>query len=187
MHHGTIMFDSDLDVMHRALAAPKDKIDSGGTSLKKSMVTNIRPYLQNDISISEFIDYLRQSIAAENNMREYKLTAKDVQAVSMLRTSVYDTREWNFGRSQSNRVSKERRVDGCGTVQVCMDITGGLIRDAGFFGDFFGSADVREIAELLIGKKPEEAELREALANVDIGRYFYKMDIDDFIALILDI
>ena len=184
MHHGTIMFDSDLGVMRRALAGPKDMVDSKGVKSTKSMVTNVRPYLQQDMNISEFIDALRGYLFTMNKMEAYELNGDDIKGVMELKSAVYDTWEWNYGHSPEYSVVKERRVDGCGKIQIYMDVAGGRIRDVAFYGDYFGDGDARDLRMLMIGGRPEEDDLRIALGGVDIGRYFFKMDIDTFISII---
>ena len=52
MHHGTLLFDSDLSVVGEALRVDPQKISAKGIHSVRSRVTNIRPYLREDIPIS---------------------------------------------------------------------------------------------------------------------------------------
>ena len=185
MHHGTIMFDSDLDVMRRALAAPKDKIDSKGTKSVRSMVTNIKPHTAGDITVAGFFCALREFMFAEYKLEAYELTAGDLLGVCELQSAVYDTWEWNYGYSPECSIIKERRVEGCGVLQVHMDVENGLIREIAFYGDYFGNGDTAELRNRLLGKRLEEQDLREALSGVDIGGFFFRMDMDTFISVVL--
>lgn len=54
LHHGTILFNSDLDVVGQALNVQADKLQSKGVKSVRSRVTNIYPYMPNPISIEEF-------------------------------------------------------------------------------------------------------------------------------------
>ena len=185
MHHGTIMFDTNLDVMRQALAAPKDKITSAGTKSVQSMVTNIKDHISADTKAAEFLDALRGYMFKEYDLRGYELSPEDMRRVVDLQNSVYDTWEWNYGHSPAYSIVKERRVEGFGELQIHMDAQGGVIREVAFYGDFFGSGDIRELAILVKGKKAEEGELRKALFGADIGKYFFRMDLDTFISIIL--
>ena len=60
MHHGTLMFHSDLEVVSQALAVSKDKIESKGLKSVRSRVTNIKPYVQEDITTADFFRILRE-------------------------------------------------------------------------------------------------------------------------------
>ena len=50
MHHGTIMFDSNLDMVERSLKVPEDKFLSKGFKSVRSRVTNVKPHLSQSIS-----------------------------------------------------------------------------------------------------------------------------------------
>ncbi len=185
MHHGTLMFDSDLDVMRQALAAPKDRINSIGIRSVESMVTNIKPYMPADITVMEFMHKLRDSLAQEFNLEPYSLTQEDIDAVTKLQTSVYETWQWNYGNSPAFEIQKERRIDGVGKIQVFMDADNGILTDVGFYGDYFGSRDTDDLKQLLTGRMFEESSLRGALANVDISDYFNNLDLDTLISILM--
>ncbi len=60
-----------------------------------------------------------------------------------------------------------------------------MIREMTFYGDYFGNVDSCELAELLRGRKMEEAGLRQALAGVELSKYFSGISLDDFIEVLL--
>jgi len=61
LHHGTLLFDTDLEVMAKVLQVGLDKIQSKGIKSIRSRVTNIKPYLAKQKTILEF----RESILSE--------------------------------------------------------------------------------------------------------------------------
>ena len=67
LHHGTLLFDSDLSVVTRALRVDEEKIRAKGLRSVRSRVTNIRPHLREDISLAEFRALLQQNIKRESN------------------------------------------------------------------------------------------------------------------------
>ena len=60
MHHGTLMFDSDLSVVSKALQVSSDKYESKGFKSVKSRVTNIKPYAPADMDMETFKNILKQ-------------------------------------------------------------------------------------------------------------------------------
>ncbi|MDO5717732.1 MAG: lipoate--protein ligase [Tissierellia bacterium] len=185
MHHGTLMYDSNLDILTKALKVSKDKIESKGIKSIKSRVTNVKPYMKEDIGIDKFIDSLRDYMFRENDMVEYNLTDEDIANVDKLYEDIYSKWEWNYGASPKYTVLKERRIEGFGKLEIYMDIKGGKIKDISFYGDYFGNGDSKELTEILRDVNLEEKSLREKLDSVDINYYFNNLNLDEFINLIL--
>ncbi|MDR3073394.1 MAG: lipoate--protein ligase [Deltaproteobacteria bacterium] len=186
MHHGTILYDSDLSVVARALAVSKDKIESKGLKSVRSRVTNVKEHMRDDIPVERFMAELREAMFREYNLTNYSLTPEDRAAVAALRATVYDTWDWNYGASPAYSIRKERRVEGCGKVEAFMNVAEGLITDAAFYGDYFGNADTAELAERLKGRRLERGDLVGALKGVNIGEFFHNLDQDAFLAILLE-
>lgn len=186
MHHGTILYDSDLQILGQALQVSKDKIESKGVQSVRSRVTNVRPYIQGDAPIRAFWDALRDYMFRENGMQSYQLSAEDLQEVQKLRDAVYSRWEWNYGASPAYKIHKARRVEGCGKIEASINVgQNGRIEDIVFQGDFFSSADPAELAQSLKGCPLEEAALRQTLAQTEIGRYFHNLTLEDFLSILL--
>ena len=185
MHHGTIMFDSNLSVVAQALNVPKDKIESKGIKSVRSRVTNVKPYVKGDIGIREFWDVLKRYMVEERSLPQHTFTPGELARVEAIRAERYGTWEWNFGRSPRYSIQKERRVEGCGRIEVSYEVDKGVITALAVYGDFFGNAEPEELIQRLIGRKPEEGDLREALTGVPVDRYFKNLTLDELIAIIL--
>ena len=176
MHHGTILFDSDMSVLAGALQVDPSKIQAKGIKSVRSRVTNVRPYLPEDLTLAQFRAFLLESILEQVPGEEYKLTVEDMAAISALKERRYGTWEWNFGYSPACTVSKKQRVEGCGTVEAYIDMEKGCIHSISFRGDFFAAEDPAELAAALEGCPLEEAALMRRLQNYEISRYFMGLD-----------
>lgn len=187
MHHGTIMYDTDMSILSNALKVSKDKIESKGIKSIRSRVTNVKPYMQDQsITMAAFWEALRQYMFQENEMASYSLTPKDLAEVESLRDSVYATWDWNYGASPAYSIQKSRRIEGCGKLEVWIDISKqGSIGDIAFYGDYFGNGDSRELAAALKGSKLEEESLKAALSGVDLGIYFAGLSQESFLSILL--
>ena len=187
MHHGTILYDSDLDVLSRALGPGSDKLESKGIKSVKSRVTNIRPYMKTDMDTREFWDALRDYLFTAFDMREYVLTPGQNAEVEELREKVYSQWSWNYGHSPPHTARKTRRFEGCGKIEIFLDIAkGGIINNIAFFGDFFGNRDPAGLENLLKGHKLERREINAVLGDVDISQYFQNLHNEDFLDLLLN-
>jgi lipoate-protein ligase A len=177
MHHGTILYDSDLSMVSQALKAPRDKIESKGIKSIKSRITNIRPYMKQDISIDLFWEALREYMFAEYNMKELTLPEDAEKETERLRETVYSLWSWNYGASPSYNLKKERRIEGCGKIEILLDITKeGIIRNMAIYGDFFGSRDIGELTARLTGCPMEAGKIRYALEGVNLSLYFNNLN-----------
>ncbi len=187
MHHGTLMFDTDMSVLAGALNVSADKIESKGIKSVKSRVTNIKPYMRDQsVTTPLFWETLRQYMFRENGMENYALIEADLTDVARLRDEIYSTWDWNYGASPAYSVRKARRIEGCGNIEVFIDVDRQcIIVGAAFYGDYFGNGDSSELAGRLIGRRIEEADLRQALCGVDLCKYFAGMSLDSFIGLLL--
>ena len=185
MHHGTIMFDSDLSVVAQALNVPKDKIESKGIKSVRSRVTNVKPYVKGDMGLQDFWAALRQYMVEERSLERHVFTPAELERVEAIRAERYGTWDWNFGKSPRYSIQKARRVEGCGRIEVSYEVDKGVITALAVYGDFFSNTDPGELTARLIGRRPEEADLREALAGVPVDHYFKNLTLDELVAIIL--
>ena len=185
MHHGTIMYDSNLDIVEKALAVPEDKLKSKGLKSIKSRVTNVKPYIETEMSTEDFFHNLETYLCRELCIREYHLSEYDRKRIEEIKKERYDKWEWNYGHSPQYSICKKRRVEGCGMVEVRMSVEKGIIRDIGFYGDYFGNGDEKELARQLIGASLTVKSLEEVLQKTKISHYFNKLTKEEFINILL--
>lgn len=177
--HGTLMLDVDLNVVNQALNVPADKIKSKGIKSVRSRVTNLRPYLAPQyahITTPEFRDLLIQRLLGVESLAaakpyEYQLTATDRQRITALRQQLYDNWDWVYGHSPEFTVKKRQHFD-MGTIDARFLIQAGKIANVTFYGDFFGTRDVRELAKRLQGVNYDRQHVAAALQQVDTQQYF---------------
>ena len=186
MHHGTILFDSDLSVVSGALRVSESKIQSKGIKSVRSRVTNVRPFLKNDVDLAAFRAALLQNVLSETPGEEYRLTAQDREAIERLRAERYDTYAWNYGASPKCTLLKSGRVEGCGLVEAYFTVENGLIRELAFHGDFFSLDEPEALAKRFLGLRPEPQDFAAALEGVDVSRYFAGMENDVFLRLLTE-
>lgn len=179
LHHGTILFDSDLECVSRALRVKPAKIASKGVKSVRSRVTNLAPYLPAGLTVLEFRELLFQRFAEMYDMREEVLTADDISAIESLKREKYDQWSWNYGRSPNFAITREDRL-ACGMVQVRLDVEHGIIRASRIFGDFFSNRDIGELEAALGGVAYAYDDIRAALIAAGFGGHFPDVEIDDF-------
>ncbi|MDR2542217.1 MAG: lipoate--protein ligase [Treponema sp.] len=187
MHHGTILYDSNLNVLSKALNPTDDKIESKGIKSIQSRVTNIRPYMKTDMPVNEFRIVLKNHLLNALNMKEYSLNKEQETAIDELKQNVYSQWSWNYGNSPPFTIRKIRRLEGCGQIEVLLDIAKeGIIKNIAFYGDFFGSKDLEELKEIFRGHRFEYNEINCLLNSVSINEYIHALDNENFMALLFE-
>jgi lipoate-protein ligase A len=185
MHHGTILYDSDLQVLSRALKPPGDKIESRGIKSVKSRVTNIRPYMKTDMPITGFWEALKNYFSAAFDMRDFTLTPAYNAEVEELREKIYSQWSWNYGSSPPYSLRKVRRIEGCGKIEILLDVAkDGIIKSIAFYGAFFGNRELSGLGEKLVGLHLERNELSAALEKLDFSEYIYNLTVRDFLDML---
>ena len=185
MHHGTIMFDSDLDLVAQDPHVDQEKIDAKGVASVRSRVTTVRQHMPHPVELEEFRRVLLDNILAQQLGEEYVLTEEDKSQISRLREQRYATWEWNYGQSRECEMTRQKRFPACGGVEAHLSTDRGVIRYIAFTGDFFSVVEPKVLAEKLVGVRLEEQSLRDALAQEDAGRYFSGPKNEELIELLL--
>jgi lipoate-protein ligase A len=182
LHHGTLLFHSDLDRISQVLRVKDDKISSKGIKSVRSRVTNIGEYLPG-ITVGAFQSHLEETLL-DRNLTVYEFSEADTTAISALRDSKYATWEWNYGYSPEYDIKKERRFAN-GGLSIYIKVQKGLIQTISIRGDFFGDSEIGEIEKSLQNVNLCEEDVRKALNAFDIEAYIYGITLDELVEVIV--
>ena len=185
MHHGTILFDSNMSVLGQALKPDPAKVQAKGVKSVRSRVTNVRQCLSQDMTLEQFRTALTDSLMTDGFER-YELTQADIAAIEELRAQRYSQWEWNYGYCQSDALVRRRRIEGCGTLEARLTLNDGLISGLSFHGDYFSTLPPEELAQKFLGCPLVEAALRCALDGYTVSDYITGLDNEDLLALLCD-
>ncbi len=183
LHHGTILFNSDLEEVKNALNVKKDKIESKGIKSVKSRVTNIIDYLPEKMSINDFKDELLKQVFDKIPYKEYILTDDDLEKIDKLVEERYSTWEWNYGHSPKFDLKKSHRYK-AGKIEILLKVNKGVIEECKIYGDFLGISNIEELEKELKGKNYKEKEIKELLKKLNIKKFFGNISNDEFIDLL---
>lgn len=164
MHHGTLLFDTDGEVLSRALKPNKLKMQSKGIKSIRARVTNIRECLPNDLTANEFKDGLCKELSKD--CLHYQFTQEDLDAINQLITQKYNTYEWNIGKSPKGNNLFEKKFD-FGVISINFDTEQGVMQNVNIHGDFFTKKDLNELAQKLNGTRFERNAVLKKLSDID--------------------
>jgi lipoate-protein ligase A len=182
LHHGTLLFHSDLDRISQVLAVKEDKISSKGIKSVRSRVTNICDYLPG-ITVAEFQSHLEETLLSRN-LTVYEFSQGDIAAISALRDGKYATWEWNYGYSPEYDIKKDRRFAN-GSLSIYLKVQKGVIQTISIRGDFFGDGDIEEIERSLQNVNLCEEDVHESLEAYDIDHYIYGLTLEELVEMIV--
>lgn len=185
LSHGTLLLDSRLESVVAALNVNNDKITSKGLKSIRSRVANIAEYLEPAVSMADFKARLLESIFAPfGGVREKTLAESDWKAVHELAAEKYGSWDWNYGRSPAYNIQRVHRFD-FGQIDARIDVAKGRIQDIRIFGDFIGMGEVAELEDRLRGQIYRTDAINEALAEVDLSRYFGGISQEEFVGFLV--
>ena len=108
-----------------------------------------------------------------------------MERVEQIRQERYGRWQWNYGYSPQYSLRKERRIEGVGKILVSMDVKDGKLEQMEFYGDYFGSEDGAELAQVLQGCAMERSALMERLSRIDVDRYFHRLTAEQLVDILL--
>lgn len=150
--HGTMLHDTQMDLMIGALNPDPDKLESQGVKSVRSRIALLKDFLPFGV------DVLRQKMRSILTDRSIKLTIDDIAEIRKIEATYY-TKEMIFGQTSKATTVCSDRIEGCGRVEFSITLRGSIIDDLRIGGDFFE-----------VGEKPAEASFREALIGLPFSR-----------------
>lgn len=181
LHHGTLLFSSDMSDLSGALKVKPIKFEGKGVKSVVSRVTNISEHLNFPLNVMEFMDLTMKYIMNSNRGQNfYEFTKEDLDIINKMKTEKYSTWDWNYGNSPKYSFTNTKKYTG-GNVEFNLNVDKGIIQAIRIFGDFFGKCDVSDIEKALTGVRHSEGDIRKALSSFDINSYFSNISVDDLI------
>lgn len=180
MHHGTLLYSSDLDVLTQALKVSAEKIQSKGVKSVRSRVDNIMPYLRKPLPLDVFRQDLQNLI---KDLVPMELTPAELSEVERLAREKYAAWDWNYGSSPTFTERRKARFP-WGGVEVFLNVEAGRVAGCSFRGDYFGSGDYAEIEKRLIGTPYTREEVRKCLEGISPHAMFAGSQSEELIGLL---
>lgn len=187
MHHGCLLFNTELSVLAKALEIPKDIISSNATKSVRSAVDNILPNLPNKISVEEFANKLLAHMKRKfPTMKEYTFSQQELAEIEKNRASKFGTWEWNWGKSPKFDINRHSRYT-AGKIQVFANVKNSMIENIKFYGTFFGNnSNLEEIENALIGVRYTYTNIENKLKDLNFNDYFAGFSLEELTKAIVD-
>lgn len=184
LHHGTLLFSSSISNLSEALKVNPLKIKSKGVNSVSARVTNIRNYLNNDMDVLQFKNYITSFVMDYFNEKNlYNFTDYDFKNINTIMEDRFSKFSWNFGRNPEYEFRKEIRFKG-GTIEVNFNVVNGYINDLKFYGDFFFKDNISKLEKNFLNIKHDFNNINCLLDKIDIQAYINDMEKEDLLELL---
>ena len=184
LHHGTLLFDSDLNVLSGVLKVDPEKIASKAISSTKSRVTNLKTEFALDISAKQFmtliLEYVKNMYSAEEILPP---SIEDIKGLC----DRYTSHEWIYSDKKylTEYTARMKKRYSYGIVDVYLDLSADIIKKIRISGDFFGTRSTDELERLLENCPYRENDILDRISSISIGEYIFGMDSAAFVEHIL--
>lgn len=171
LHHGTLLFNSDLENLGQAIKVVPGKYESKAVQSNRSKVANISSFLKQEMEIENFIAFLIDvQLKKEGNTR-YVLTDSDTETIQNLATEKFETWDWKFGYSPKYSFKNELEVEGK-KLAIQLFVKKGRIESCEISGDYFSQEKNSQLSFDFVGKRHFFDDVKELL-NTDSETLIY--------------
>ena len=150
LHHGTLLFDTDLPQLRSSLSGNSGRYISRAVQSNRAPVANIRDFLSGPTDIETFSMLLMDYILEKYQGERYDPETEENEKVRRLAAGKYRQWEWIYGYSPEYRFENELTADG-GRITIRFSVQKGLIRDFTLETDLFPAEVCIHMRELVNG------------------------------------
>ena len=184
LHHGTLLFSSDREMIAGALNADPSKFRSKSAKSVRSRVGNIRDFLPETIDVHAFWRRMLYELS-QRGMTQEHLTEEELKTIACLADEKYRSWEWNWGKCPQYSYSNKKRFPG-GTVEVHADVQAGRIEDVVFYGDYLAATDQEPLLQALRGQLFERSRCAAILDRFCLQDMFGEISKEEILSLMFD-
>lgn len=178
LHHGTLLFDSDIDVLTNVLNVDEEKIKSKAIKSTRSRVTNLKELISDNFTADEFINHISSFIKATFTPEIISPPMNDT-VISL--TERNKSENWLFSSSKlvSDYSTRKKIRYPFGIVDIYAEFSNHNINNIKIFGDFFGISDTKELEEIIKGTNIDS--IKNKISDIKIENYILGMNNELFL------
>lgn len=181
LHHGTLLFDGNLEVLSSALNVDTEKIRAKAISSVRSRVANIKEFIKDSYTTGEFLCLLRDFFINEYHPETIEAPNNDIVNALYTRNS---SDSWLFPQNAylSNYSMLKKGRFNFGGIEIYLEMSGDIILSAKILGDFFENLPISELEDKLCGL--DISRINEDCQIPDVQKYIYGMTKENLVNLL---
>lgn len=159
INHGTLLFNTDLNHLSKALKKEGVEYLSKGVKSVRSHVANISSFMKYQQDEKAFLDAFFSSIKIYLGAERFILSEEENEAIEGLIVDKYRTWEWNFGYSPDYCIRKEVCWGNSNHFKIEVQVSKGIIQKVTKDNLSIDESNELPDFDLLIGEKHSYAQL----------------------------
>jgi len=164
MHHGTLLFGADIDLMRGSLRKDTAKYITRAVKSNPSPVTNLEPILTGVDNVYEFRSLMLDWFLENNpGTSTGYISEKETEKIKLLTDTKYRTWEWNYAYGPEYHFNNSFVFKGEGS-QCCLFVKDGIIAES----IVKGSAELEKACRKLTGCRHMVEDVQEVLGKENI-------------------
>lgn len=164
LHHGTLLFNSDLENLGKAIKVIPGKYESKAVQSNRSTVNNIAQFLNHEMKIKDFIDFLIEVQLKTKGNTNYELSETDLETIQKLSKEKFETWDWKFGYSPKYVFNNQVEIEGK-SLHINLSVKKGRITTCSIAGDYFSAKEAEHITAECIGERHFYEDLERVLGS----------------------
>jgi lipoate---protein ligase len=174
--HGTMLYNTDLSIMVKAITPDNEKLISKGIKSVRSRVTNIKDHL--DIAIEDFKQHFK------DNLCETSITLKedDIEGILEIEKTYLDS-EFIYGKNPNYTIKKKGRTS-AGIIEISLELKNNIVKRLNMLGDYFLIEDADEFLDLFKNVEFTKEAFQTVLQDINMKDYIYNLETDEFLDIL---
>ena len=176
LHHGTLLYDSNMSVLEKVLKPDPEKLKSKGITSVKSRVCNIKEEMGWTMDVSAFWNLLLKVFGP---LSDYQLTPEELAGVASLQKEKYAAWDWKTKEPECTYYNQKRFPEG--KLSLAVTVSKNTITECRINGDFLGLTDIRPLEDALAGCHFDPESVSNLLSSTSLHLYLGGITKDQFL------
>lgn len=182
VHHGSLLFATDIERMVAATTVDKYKIYSKSIHSVRERVTNIAEHLPRPMDGQMFKKRMVKEILGPEGT-QYQVTPEDRARAKELAQEKFSGWDNIYGKNPRFNMERTGRFAG-GKMQVKLEVVRGIVEETAIYGDFFATVDAAAIEKTLTHCRYEREAVLQALQAGGLEGAVYGISVQEMADLI---
>ncbi len=176
--HGTMLYNTDLSVMVKAITPDNEKLISKGIDSVRKRVTNIKDHI--DISIEDFKAHVKKNLCDE----EITLTEKDISDIRKIEKT-YLAESFIYGKNPNYTIKKKGKAN-AGIIEISMELKNNVVKKINMLGDYFLIGDEDVFLNNFKNVDFNRDSFAKVLEKTNINDFIYNITADEFLNILFN-